>query len=195
MVAIDEYHGRRIYTVDDSTGECIECSLDVPKPAHGARQNIGNGNAAVARPAEDAPHSDIDVGMVIDVKGSTKLFRDQKQINIQKLQRVRSTNQEVQFWNKIRDFRRDVLGQPWALERREVRRCKKQYLADVDADERKRKKKKENGYTLDSNVLGRQISTKSRNSGASSKPAKEEPLTKTEDKYSYTEGQYDALGL
>ncbi|KAI1768594.1 hypothetical protein GGR53DRAFT_382406 [Hypoxylon sp. FL1150] len=193
VVAIDEYYGRRIYTVDDSTGECIECSLDVPKPVDGARQDISK--ATTTNPTEAAPYSDIDVGMVIDVKGSTKIFRDQKQINIQKLQRVRSTNQEVQFWNKIRDFRRDVLDRPWVLERREVRRCKKQYMADVDAEEKKKKKKKENGYTLERNVLDRQSHTRSRNNDTRTKPAKGEPSNKTEARYSYTEGQYNALGL
>ncbi|KAI0169001.1 hypothetical protein GGR52DRAFT_553208 [Hypoxylon sp. FL1284] len=155
VVAIDEYYGRRIYTVDDSSGKCVECSLDVPKPADSTRRNGLIGDATPAEPVKDAPYSDIDVGMVIDVKGSTKLFRGQKQIHIQKLQRIRSTNQEVQFWNKIRDFRRDVLSQPWTLGKREVRQCKKQYLADVDVDEERKKRKKENGYALDSNSLGR----------------------------------------
>ncbi|XXG95880.1 hypothetical protein Hte_002153 [Hypoxylon texense] len=193
VVAIDEYYGRRIYTVDDSTGECIECSLDVPKPADNARSNVKKGDATTANPTEDAPHSDIDVGMVIDVKGSTKLFRDQKQVNIQKLQRVRSTNQEVQFWNKIRDFRRDVLSQPWVLEKREVRQCKKQYMTDADAEEKKRKRKEENGYTHDSNSLGRHTSTKS--GDARSKPTKREPLARTGARYAHAKGQYDALGL
>lgn len=186
MVAIDEYYGRRIYTVDDSTGKCIECSLDIPKPADKARPNTRNGDATTAGHTEDAPHSDIDVGMVIDVKGSIKLFRDQKQINIQKLQRVRSTKQEVQFWNKIGDFRRDVLSRPWALESREVRQCKKQYMADADAEEKKKKKKQENGYSLDSNVLSRQISAKS--GDTRSKPTKQEPLAKTGARYSHAKG-------
>ncbi|KAI1777138.1 hypothetical protein F4818DRAFT_409315 [Hypoxylon cercidicola] len=193
VVAIDEYYGRRIYTVDDSTGHCIECSLDIPKPTDSARQNLRNGSATTAGPAEDVPHSDIDIGMVIDVKGSTKLFRDQKQINIQKLQRVRSTDQEVQFWNKIRDFQRDVLSRPWILEKRELRRCKKQYMADVDAEERKKKKKKENGYVLDNSVLGRQVSTKGGDSR--SKPTEQKPVAKTEVRYPHAEGQYSALGL
>ncbi|KAL7622076.1 hypothetical protein AAE478_007577 [Parahypoxylon ruwenzoriense] len=188
VVAIDEYHGRRIYTIDDSTGECIECCLDIPKPPGSGRQNgSGNGTTTASLAPGPAPDAilDIDVGVVVEVKGSTKLFRDQKQIKIQKLQRIRSTNQEVEFWNKIRDFRRQVLGRPWVLETREVRRCKKQYMADVDAEEKKRKKKVENGYIIDRNLPSRRrLSTKGGNERSGS--AKQEALTEPGARNPYT---------
>ncbi|KAI2463747.1 hypothetical protein F4781DRAFT_108097 [Annulohypoxylon bovei var. microspora] len=198
VVAIDEYYGRRIYTIDDSTGECIECSVEIPKPVDNNLQNGVDHEAITAVPvpvpalAPD-PHSDIDVGMVVEVKGSTKVFRDQKQIKIQKLQRVKSTNQEVQFWNKIREFRREVLSRPWVLERKEVRRCKKQHMADVDAEENKKKKRKENGYTLDKSVQIKDPAARSEHT--KSKPTKPEPFSKPGVRDAYTSGQYDALGL
>ncbi|KAI0888027.1 uncharacterized protein GGS22DRAFT_92495 [Annulohypoxylon maeteangense] len=192
VVAIDEFYGNRIYTIDDSTGECIDCSIKISKPADDNRQNsVGYGTNAVT-PAPD-PLLDIDVGMVVEAKGSTMIFRDQKKIKIQKLQRVRSTNQEVQFWNKIHEFRNEVLSRPWVLERKEVRRCKKQHMADVDAEERKKKKKRENGYTLDKSVHNNELAV--RNEPTKSKPTKQEPLSKPEVKDANTGGQYDALGL
>ncbi|KAI2636633.1 hypothetical protein GGS21DRAFT_489388 [Xylaria nigripes] len=152
VVAIDDYYGHRVYTVDDSTGRCIECTLAVPNAIANkknyrerghdkkAGQNMKIGTVAHGAGTGTAPvatmvtlPTDIDVGMTVDVKGSVKLFRGQRQIKIQKITQVVSTNQEVLFWNKIRDFRRDVLSQPWVLKDREVRRCRR--LQQVEASE------------------------------------------------------------
>ncbi|KAI1078098.1 hypothetical protein F5B20DRAFT_242426 [Whalleya microplaca] len=195
VVAIDEYYGRRIYTVDDSTGECIECSLDTPKPVDaGCHDSAGKAAAtdATSTTSTDdtkgtAPEvaSDIDVGMVVEVRGSLKLFREQKQIKIQKLQQVRSTNQEVQFWDKIRDFRTSILSRPWILGEKEVRRCKRQYNADVDAEEKRKKKERENGYVKEKSLQHRPRDIS----------AKRERPTKTKERNVHVEGHYDALGL
>ncbi|KAI1416527.1 hypothetical protein F5Y13DRAFT_154130 [Hypoxylon sp. FL1857] len=196
VVAIDEFYGHRVYTVDDSTGRCIECSKDIPKPIDSGQQDGAGSEPTKDTPTpapEPDPLSDIDVGMTVEVKGSTKLFRGQKQIKIQKLQRIRSTNQEVQFWNKIRDFREEVLGRPWVLEKKEIRRCKKQHMADVDAEEKKRKKRKENGYTLEKTIPSREQMTK--DGDTKNKLAKQQAMIKSGARQSYSEGQYDALGL
>ncbi|KAI2621958.1 hypothetical protein GGS26DRAFT_256299 [Hypomontagnella submonticulosa] len=210
VVAIDEYYGHRNYTIDDSTGACIECCIDIPKPAKSLPQNGTAWGALTVAPAPTSapdPYSDIDVGMVVEVKGSTKLFRDQKQISVQKMQRTRSTNQEVQFWNKISDFRREVLSQPWMLEKREVRRCKKQHMADVDAEERRRKRKeekrkeekrkeekrKEMGYVINGGAQKQEAMA--RDADTRRKPTRREPRTQPETGHPYTEGQYNALGL
>ncbi|KAI1141522.1 hypothetical protein F5Y05DRAFT_264564 [Hypoxylon sp. FL0543] len=196
VVAIDEYYGHRVYTVDDSTGQCIECSKAIPKPVDSRHQDGAGNESTAAAPApasEPDPPSDIDVGMTVEVKGSTKLFRGQMHIKILKLQRIRSTNQEVQFWNKIRDFRREVLSRPWILEKRQVRRCKKQHMADVDAEEKRRKKRKENGFTLDKAMPSRERKAKTGDTRSGSKNP--ETAIKSGAENSLVEGQYDALGL
>ncbi|GAP87115.2 putative ob-fold nucleic acid binding domain-containing protein [Rosellinia necatrix] len=172
VVAIDDYRGHRVYTVDDSTGQCIECAVSSPKPASDKTTYSGSGdlkradpqpaatrNATVAHAAETAASgavagagtttttppltdTDIDVGTVLDVKGRVTLFRGQKQIKIQKATPVFSTNQEVLFWDKIRDFRREALSEPWALTDREVRRCRKMHQAEAAGPEEGRRKKR-----------------------------------------------------
>ncbi|KAI1827009.1 hypothetical protein F4861DRAFT_464486 [Xylaria intraflava] len=156
VVAVDDYYGHRVYTVDDSTGKCIECALAMPNAiANKTNPHNGGHSRDAERPAghvavtdttpsitTTTPPTDIDVGMTVDVKGSVKLFRGQRQIKIQKVTRVLSTNQEVLFWDKIRDFRRDVLSQPWVLKDREVRRCRK--LQQAEAAELEAKKSKGN---------------------------------------------------
>ncbi|KAI0539103.1 hypothetical protein GGR58DRAFT_265630 [Xylaria digitata] len=160
VVAIDHYYGHRVYTIDDSTGRCVECTATTPsannkKMHHGDRRQIKitepsiipAKNTTVAHVAETkatntistvASPIDIDIGMVLDVKGSVKIFRGQKQIKIQKVTRVLSTNEEVNFWDRIRDFRRDNLNQPWTLKDREVRRCRRLQRAEAPGNEEKK---------------------------------------------------------
>ncbi|KYK54981.1 Protein stn1 [Drechmeria coniospora] len=111
VVAIDEYAGRRVYTIDDSSAACIEAlvSLAATKDADGP-----------------SLYPDIDVGAVVDVKGSLSTFRNERQIKIEKMFLVRGTTQEVTLWEKRGTFRRDVLDTPWVLSLREVRRCRKE---------------------------------------------------------------------
>ncbi len=70
--------------------------------------------------------SDVDVGHVLDVKGGLKVFRDAKQIRVEKIVHIHGTQQEIQFWDKVTLLRRDVLSKPWVLDRREIRWCRKE---------------------------------------------------------------------
>lgn len=116
VVAVDEFPHRRIYTVDDSDGLCIECVADVPK--------LDSHESAMA--AATTIPKDVDVGTVVDVKGGLALFRGNKQIKIEKMTVLRSTDEEVVLWEKARQFRGDVLDKPWKLTDREIRRCRKE---------------------------------------------------------------------
>ena len=70
--------------------------------------------------------SDIDVGHVLDVKGGLKVYRTIKQMEVEKIVHLRSTQQEVHFWNKITQLRREVLSKPWKVDAQERRRCRRQ---------------------------------------------------------------------
>ncbi|KAI0553947.1 hypothetical protein F4679DRAFT_391145 [Xylaria curta] len=147
VVAVDEYYGRRVYTIDDGTGQCIECTQTTLTATSDKKNHRDNDRGkqvepqvARAKAAAETGTDDIDVGMVLYIKGSLKLFRGQKQININEAKQVLSTNQEVLFWDKIREFRRDVLSQPWVLKDKEVRSCRK--LQQAEATELEKKKKK-----------------------------------------------------
>ncbi|KAH8897004.1 hypothetical protein GQ53DRAFT_837748 [Thozetella sp. PMI_491] len=144
VVAIDEYAHRKIYTVDDSSGSTIECVVTIPKPPEpaDATNKAKRGHFVTAKKQKNAENKaggaestegkevpidgDIDVGHILDVKGGLKVFRDMKQVHAEKIVHLRSTQQEVQFWNKVAELRRDILSKPWVLDRREVRRCRKE---------------------------------------------------------------------
>lgn len=200
VVAVDEFYGRRVYTIDDSTGECIECSVEIPKPPkpgdrsakEGSRKAVSE-EAAQSSTASALPAAGLDVGDVVDVKGRMGLFRDRKQLRIQKMQPVASTAEEVQFWDKIRDFRREVLSQPWILDEREVRRAKKQHLADVDEEARRNRRKERHDLRRRDEVQRRHDEKENRHQ--TTELVHRPSLTKLKREKPRAECQYDALGL
>lgn len=151
-MAIDDFYRRRVYTLDDSSGACIEAVVEVPaasKPTDTNRttgQALAAGNTswtlgqarAAGRKAGMMPapsvYPDVDVGTVVDIKGSLNLYREERQIHVQsegRMTPVRTTAAEVVLWEKRARFRREALDKPWALSPREVRRCRRE---DEEAD-------------------------------------------------------------
>ncbi|KAK8120657.1 hypothetical protein PG999_004777 [Apiospora kogelbergensis] len=125
VVAIDSFYGRRIYTIDDSSGACIECCVALPTP-----DKTDKTAATSAAPPPD-PYPDIETGIVVDVKGVLAVFRNEPQIGVVKMARVRSTNAEVAFWGKTRTFREGTLAEPWFVDAAMVRRLKRHNEKDA----------------------------------------------------------------
>ncbi|KAK2595428.1 hypothetical protein QQS21_006838 [Conoideocrella luteorostrata] len=138
VVAIDEYRGRRVFTVDDSSGKCIEawvnitiptpeCNASDPMEAQSGKTTTGNVGRAGILQAQDStgPYNEIDVGDIADVKGSISLFMTEKQIKVEKMMIVKSTTLEVALWRKRSTFHRDILDKPWILRQKDIRRCRR----------------------------------------------------------------------
>lgn len=131
VVAVEEREKMHFYTIDDGSGATLECIVNVAPQAR-----PGTASAATAMesdsksnktsnslPLIDAP---IDVGHVLDIKGSVGMFRENKQIRAEKVVHLHSTDHEVVFWEKVTKLKTDVLSKPWVLDRREVRKCRKE---------------------------------------------------------------------
>ncbi|KAL1896160.1 endo-1,3-beta glucanase [Sporothrix stenoceras] len=112
VVACNEYHARKVYTVDDGSGETIECVYDPPRPSRQQQQP----------PPPTMPT--IMSGSIISVKGELKTYRGDLQAHIIKMTVLRSTEQEVQFWAKTAAFARETLYKPWVVDRKIVRQCR-----------------------------------------------------------------------
>lgn len=124
VVAVDEWEVRRIYTIDDGSGATIQCVVYlVPRAVPGKTATTSNAKTSTPLPKVDGP---IDVGHVLDIKGSLTTFRDMKNIRAEKITHLRSTEQEVAFWEKVALLKSEVLSKPWVLDRREVRRCRRE---------------------------------------------------------------------
>ena len=146
VVAVEEFSGRIIYTIDDSSGQCIEAVRATKLLVKDGTANLPAKDAkdATVEPAKEKLSSrPFDVGDVVDVKGNLSIFRDETQINVEKMVTVKSTSQELLLWEKRAIFRRNVLAKPWHLNRHEVQRCRKEAQALEKEQERKNKRARE----------------------------------------------------
>lgn len=146
VVAIDDFPGRRIYTVDDSSGACIECVVALKTPSSDARAPAPATNGLLGNRPQPQPPADcvdVDVGSVIDIKGGLTTFREEKQIKIEKVKILKSTEQEVALWERRAQFRNEVLLPPWVLSEKQIRRCRKEEMKETgdDAEEKKKRRR------------------------------------------------------
>ncbi|KAK3995909.1 hypothetical protein QBC44DRAFT_233286 [Cladorrhinum sp. PSN332] len=132
VIAIHQFDGRRIYTIDDSSGATIDCVLNIPRSFGGEGPTVGTAewNYKVKEDTTgrkfasvDGP---IDIGHVLDIKGNVDEFRDEKQVVPAKIKHLRNTQQEAQFWEKTAQLRRDVLNKPWVLDPKVVRALRRE---------------------------------------------------------------------
>lgn len=132
IVGIDEYPGRTIITLDDSSGMCIECTALSPKPNVSTKPAVSQKpdpvkkeekrtGPTVAKPK--IPWENMDVGVAVIIKGGVSSFRSQKQVAIVKVEVLKSTDQEVNFWNNALGFRQNVLSVPWVVTKKEEDKC------------------------------------------------------------------------
>ncbi|KAK4454003.1 hypothetical protein QBC34DRAFT_175328 [Podospora aff. communis PSN243] len=136
VVAVDDFGPWRAYTIDDSSGATTECHVNLPKPtANSATPGSGN-LAPAAKPSNAAAQQqqqkmellggEINVGDIIDVKGTIRVYRQTRQIKAEKIVQLKSTEKEVEFWEKVIALRKDALDKPWVLDEKVVRKCRKE---------------------------------------------------------------------
>lgn len=145
VVAVDEWQGRRVCTVDDSSGACIEASFKPSeKPVDLTVGTSSKANAQIptvagtAAPAD--PHDDVQVGQMVDVKGRLDVFRGERKLDIVRVTLVKGTAQEISLWGKRADFQRTVLDEVWTLRDRDIKRSRKEAERTEEEAQRKRKR-------------------------------------------------------
>ncbi|RGP70675.1 ob-fold nucleic acid [Fusarium longipes] len=198
VVAIDEFTGRRVYTIDDSSGVCIECTVAIPIFSGGDGDTAATGGAAPKRaeanlPLSTDPFPTIDVGCVVDVKGGLSTFRDERQLTIEKMVAVRSTQQEVALWEKRVRFQSEVLDKPWVLRKSEIRRCRHEAERSEEAAERKQRRMKAIARSRSDKQISR--SAEQSEDRAKLEPSKETRLDLRQIIEKGGRGKYNALGL
>lgn len=148
VVAVEQFANRRLYTIDDSSGSNIVAVTTSPVSAEPKNELAAcklraktEARAADLQPAD--PYADIDVGTVVDVKGGLSTYRDERQINIEKMVIVKSTAQEVVLWEKRTKFCRKILHVPWLLRDKDIRHCRREAERSDAKKEQKRVKEEE----------------------------------------------------
>ncbi|PHH68407.1 hypothetical protein CDD82_574 [Ophiocordyceps australis] len=180
VVAIDDFAGRRVYTVDDSSGACAQAVITMPSTVAGMK---GDESKHVA----PGLHQDIDVGAIVDVKGSLYMFRQEKHVRVEKMAQLRCTQQEVALWERRTKFRRQVLEKPWILQRRDIRRCRKEVENSARGTRRHERKVK---GTAASVGVGKDCSNNDGGAGGVTRHLIEGMI-----RGGLTQGKYNALGL
>jgi hypothetical protein len=66
----------------------------------------------------------IDIGTVIKARGTISTFRGSRQLDLERVSVIKSTQEETQFWKKIGEFRGRV-SEPWKLTALEVQRIQR----------------------------------------------------------------------
>jgi endo-1,3(4)-beta-glucanase len=212
VVAIDDFANLRAYTIDDSSGACIEAIISVtarPKPAEGSA-TAGNESTASGPPIgltgpPPTPYDHIDVGCVVDVKGALSMFRDEKQIKVEKMLVVKGTNDEVKLWEKRARFREEVLGKPWMLEDKTIRRCRREAERSAAEGEKKAKMLKDLAKGKTSTLPARDGRRREAVSTTASKTSSKDKSKRRAERrdvaddvarlLSNSEGKYSALGV
>lgn len=208
VVAIEQYFQRRIYAIDDSSGMNILAVVTAPAPAKAKNEPAAGGrhpnNDAHATAAQvPDPYADIDVGMVVDVKGGVSSFRNERQINVVKMVIVKGTAQEVVLWEKRAKFRREVLDVPWVLREKDVRRCRREAErseAEARAEQKRAEQKKARKHSRDK---GKDEDVEERNAkqatrGSKSRSLVDEDAAKRVQRLireGASSGRFSALGL
>lgn len=122
IVDFEAYEKRIVMVLDDSSGANIEitCSRLLPnsRDKPGKDENhTQKDHRVIGRTKEgyDVELTGVDVGSVVRVKGGIGSFRGEKQMTLERLEFVRTTNDEAKAWAQNAAYRRDILSKPWVM--------------------------------------------------------------------------------
>ena len=117
IVIFEEFYEKRwLFTLDDSSGETIE--IVCPKPLIG--HDVGGRRDPVQEPDADVVNRErvmlqVNLGSVVKIKGTISVFRDIRQISLERIGILDDTNAEAEFWQQRAKLFKDVLSKPWLL--------------------------------------------------------------------------------
>ncbi|KAF6230357.1 hypothetical protein HO133_004699 [Letharia lupina] len=155
IVAVDLYPTRWIALLDDSSGATIEITCGRPAPTPTAPNanstSLAEGSAGLGRldafdkgvtaTGRDVDLSGVDIGSVVKVKGGVGLFREVRQMLLERISIIRTTNEEAAAWAENTAFRKEILSQPWVVSEEEEKRARRK-AEGLDREKQARKERK-----------------------------------------------------
>ncbi|KAB8299987.1 hypothetical protein EYC80_000228 [Monilinia laxa] len=126
IVSIDDFAHRRVYTIDDSSGACIECVALLPS------RNAPAPSTAPAPPSQQPPEpsiehpqiqwDDMEECKIVRILGVMGTYMTMPQIQIIKMGIVGSTELERKWWDECARLKLEVLEREWRVSCAEVAR-------------------------------------------------------------------------
>ena len=84
----------------------------------------------------------VDLYTVLKAKGQVTRYNEAKQLQLQRVFIVRTTDEEMRVWQEYSGFVSDVLARPWTLDKKQLRHLEKTYGRETRKAEAKREKNK-----------------------------------------------------
>ncbi|KAK4503246.1 hypothetical protein PRZ48_006674 [Zasmidium cellare] len=145
-----------LLTIDDSSGANIEVKLqrrdrqpgdDAEYPSNTLIDNV-DVMVNLGEPTIYVDRKPVSLGSVVRAQGELTSFRNQRQIDLKKLFRVKDTNEEAVHWSKAAEWKRTVLNKPWVLtqEQRDVADEKLRQEERKEHERRRKRRKMQNEH-------------------------------------------------
>lgn len=137
IVAFDVLPSRFIIALDDSSGATIDVTCERPKSTlpisnkasdrstcalEGPKTASTNATTQTGRQIDLAG---FDVGSIAKVKGAIGAFRGERQILLERIVHVSTTNEEAAAWEEVSTFHESVLNRPWIVSEQNLRRARR----------------------------------------------------------------------
>lgn len=143
VVAFDEnFEKFWNFTIDDGSGEVIDCVCWKPdkeqvKAAGGQDGDTKPEKIDVEQQRREEVILGIDIGTVVQVKGTVTSFRDVRQIQIERLNIIPTTNQELMLIAARTKFLEEILMKPWVVSPNRQKRLYKDTQGELRKDSEK----------------------------------------------------------
>jgi hypothetical protein len=135
-----------LLTLDDSSGKTVIIKItrlppeiaNLPECPSNTTVDSLNIVSTLGRHDVVVDNTILDIGTVIKVKCTIGEFRHVKQLDLQRIRVVESTEEEVAWWKEVVKWKKDVLGSPWKLSREQIHK-----LDATEAEKRRKRREDE----------------------------------------------------
>ena len=137
IIAYDLLPSRFIFGLDDSSGATIDFTCERPKTARSnsasdlsAPNNLSTAfsevpTKGITASGRNVELAGIDIGTVVKVKGVIGEFRGARQLLLERIAIIHTTNEEAAAWAENTAFHHEVLSKPWFMGEKDQRRAKR----------------------------------------------------------------------
>ncbi|KAI4135987.1 MAG: hypothetical protein LQ347_000164 [Umbilicaria vellea] len=149
IVALDVYPTRWILIIDDSSGETLEVmcprlistdhstTIDTVAVAEDFRIDTKSNTLGITATGLSIDLAGVDVGSIVKVKGGIGEFRGVRQMTLEKISTLHTTNDEAHAWSELSHFRATILNHPWVVSHEEQRSS----LEEADGTRRRKEER------------------------------------------------------
>jgi hypothetical protein len=134
LITIDDGSGQTIVIRVDRLPDEVTASIDCPANTAVSNVNVYSGLGWMTVTVDDIP---LDIGSVLTAKCTITEYREEKQLQLQRVSLVQTTDEEVSSWAAMAKYKAEVLSKPWVLSQTALDR----FNHELEAEEEKTREK------------------------------------------------------